>query len=147
MVEAMRCYDDPKCDTAQKRQRLQEEEYQRQRENLKMAAGTSIGEYTKYFGEPDSKELFDKKKMVYWYNGQDPFFAVFEDGKLVSYVIDRETINRRADRNDRNRRDAMFLEEQRAESRRRAWQAAFQSSAPVNCTSSQFGRTTYTNCR
>lgn len=60
------------------------------------AAGALITTFIKLRGEPDRRELRDGEDVL-WYDGAEPYYAIFKDGKLTSYYIDRETIARRMD--------------------------------------------------
>lgn len=126
--EKQACYENPACDSPDKRARLKEEGVIAEKDKIRMKSGTSIEEYTKVFGEPQSKEL-SKGQLVYWYDEPEPFFAVFEDGKLVSYFIDRNTLNRRSDKREAEMRDDRMLNRK------------------THCTSTNFGGTTFSECK
>jgi hypothetical protein len=142
------CFKDPNCNTPEKRKALADQEMLSQRERIRMAAGTSILEYMKYFGSPDSKELLDGKE-VYWYNDAQPFFAVFQNGKLVSYIIDRSTINRREDQREAQGRDEAAAHQRRMQAWGDAINQVGQSinrKSSVDCTTRSYGNQANTHC-
>lgn len=64
--------------------------------------GASIEQHVKIFGEPTTKEIMNGKD-VYWYDGDEPYFVVFNNDKLESLMIDRETIDKREASMERQR--------------------------------------------
>jgi hypothetical protein len=76
--------------------------------------GTSIVDYVKAWGTPDTTEIMDGK-IVYGYLGKKPHFAVFDQGKLNSWIIDRHTVEQRANKSEQN-------DERRSEHLRAAFQ-------------------------
>lgn len=57
---------------------------------------TPMATFKKYWGEPQTQEVINGMK-VFWYDDtQSPFFVAFKNGKLTSVIIDRNTIQERA---------------------------------------------------
>lgn len=67
-------------------------------------AGMSMNEFFKGRGAPDRSGIIDGKEVL-WYDGNEPYFVEFKNKKLVSYYIDRETIQIRAE-NQRRQQEA-----------------------------------------
>jgi len=74
--------------------------------------GMSVSEFAKGRGMPDKKEIKDGAD-VFWYDGEEPYYAVFKNKKLVSFYIDKETINFRA--NERRRQQEAIEQAQHEE--------------------------------
>ena len=87
---------------------------------LEPTIGMTKAQFFKGRGMADKRELRNGEEVL-WFDGDEPYFAVFKNKKLTSYYIDKETIARRAD--ERRRQQEAYEQDQyeeqiRAENRR-----------------------------
>ncbi len=92
------------------------------------SVGMSMKAFIKMRGEPDKKELRDGKDVL-WYDGNQPYFAVFKNKKLDSLFDDKDTVNQRhqdemaeIQANERAEYQARAEEQQRRQNAMRAMQ-------------------------
>lgn len=65
-------------------------------------ANTPIATFKKYWGEPQTQEIINGQKLL-WYDDQEkPFYVFFKNDLLTSFMIDRETIKQRQDAHLKN---------------------------------------------
>jgi predicted ATP-dependent protease len=80
------------------RKKMAEEEKKRllfiARQKRATQPGTTIKEFIFCFGPPNTEELVNGDKIL-WYDKETPMFITFRNGKLTSMVIDRQTIRDR----------------------------------------------------
>lgn len=113
--------------------------------------GTAKGVFEEAHGNPDHVEMYNGM-TVYWYQHTDPpMYYAFKDDKLVSVIVDRETLREREDAR-RDYRDAR-LRQADYDARRREFlagallqthQASKQKN--VNCITTKMGDQAYTRC-
>lgn len=120
------------------------------------AAGVSLEEFTKYHGEPNTKEIRDGKQ-IYWYNYNVPIFVIFTKNKISDIIIDRDTIQQRENRKAQSaqnraaeRRHQENLNEAQAAREQAYWNNltnSINNSRPVNtnCTRDVYGNVNCTS--
>lgn len=133
-----------------KRQAAEEERLAKAKENEKF--GTTRANFDKYHSPPDEVEMVNGM-TVYWYNSTEtPMYFMFKNDKLVSAVVDRETLRERKENEARRERLASERADRAQKERfQRAllWQNAFKNNRTktTNCTSNQVFGTVNTTCR
>jgi hypothetical protein len=115
-------------------------------------AGASIDEFIDAYGEPTQEEIM-QGKTVYWYNSSKPFYVIFGNEGLETFMIDRETIANRQKR--RREWRAQVVEERRHQDKMNIQKSQlmlnyFNSNRPkktsTTCTSTGYGNSVTTNC-